>query len=113
LKTILEQLLGTTAVFAYLAWFLLAFIGAFTAIVIRAKSKYKYSDDTPYRWSWSFLLQDNLINLTIGYLITFIFFRFTNQVLRVEPSLWLAALVGVISNELSLLLAKFSLTARK
>jgi hypothetical protein len=113
LKTFLEQLSGTTDLSAYLAWFLLAFIGAFTAIVIRAKSKYKYSIDTPHRWSWSFLLQDNLINLTIGYFITLIFFRFTNQVVRVEPNVWLATLVGVISNELALLFVKFSLTARK
>jgi hypothetical protein len=113
LKIILEQLTGTTDLSAYLAWFLLAFIGAFTAIVIRAKSKYKYNDDTPYRWFWSFLLQDNLLNLTIGFFITLTFFRFLNQVLQVEPSIWLAALVGVISNELALLFVKFSFTVRK
>jgi hypothetical protein len=113
LKTILEQLLGTTDLSAYLAWFLLTFIGAFTAILIRAKFKYKYSDDTPYRWSWSFLLQDNLLNLTIGFFIALTFFRFSNLVLKIEPNIWLASSIGFISNEVALLFVKFSFTARK
>jgi hypothetical protein len=113
LKTILEQLLGTTDISAYLAWFLLTFIGAFTAILIRAKFKYRYSDDTPYRWSWSFLLKDNLLNLTIGFFIALTFFRFSNQVLKVEPSIWLGSSIGFISNEFALLFVKFSFTTRK
>jgi hypothetical protein len=113
LKIILEQLLGTTDLSAYLAWFLLTFIGAFTAILIRAKFKYKCTDDTPYHWSWSFLLQDNLLNLTIGFFISLTFFRFSNQVLKIEPSIWLASSIGFISNEVALLFVKFGFTARK
>ncbi|MCV9931749.1 hypothetical protein OIU80_05590 [Flavobacterium sp. LS1R47] len=113
MKTVLEQLLGTTDVTTYFAWFLLAFIGAFTAIVIRAKFKYKYSDDTPYRWSWSFLLRDNLINLIVSFFISLIFFRFTNQVLKIEPNFLLAILFGGTSNELALQFIKYNLEARK
>jgi hypothetical protein len=110
LKTILEQLLGTTYLAAYLAWFLLAFGGAFTAIIIRAKLK--YIDNAPY-WSWSLLLQDNLLNLTTGFFISITFFRFSNLVLKIEPSIWLASSVGIISNEIALIFVKFGFTARK
>jgi hypothetical protein len=113
LKTILEQLLGTTDLSAYLAWFLLTFVGALTVIIIRAKFKHKYSNDTPHRWSWSFLLQDNLLNLTIGFFIALTFFRFSNLVLKTEPGIGLAISVGFISNEIALLFVKYSFTARK
>ncbi|MBQ0907486.1 hypothetical protein KBJ98_02090 [Flavobacterium sp. F-328] len=109
----LEQILGTNDVPTYLAWFLLAFIGAFTAILIRAKAKYKTSDDTPRKWSWGFLLQDNAINLLLGFFITFIFLRFSQETLKLEPSAWVALLVGATNNELSLLFVKFGLKARK
>jgi hypothetical protein len=113
LKTILEQLLGTRDLSAYLAWFLLTFIGALTAIIIRAKFKYKYSYDTPHRWFWSFLLQDNLLNVTIGFLISVAFFRFSNLVLKIEPSIWLASSIGFISNEIAFVFVKFSFPPKK
>lgn len=109
----LEQLLGTTDLATYCAWFVLAFIGAFTAILIRAKIKYKDSDNTPYKCSWSFLFQDNLINLLIGFFITFIFLRFSNETLNMEPTAFGALIIGATNNELALLFMKFSLKARK
>ncbi|WP_281225934.1 hypothetical protein [Flavobacterium aquiphilum] len=113
MKTVLEQLSGATNLLVFLTWFLLAFIGAFIAVIIRAKFNYKYNTDTPYRWSWSFLLQDNLVNLTIGFFISLIFFRFTSQFLQANLNIWLAFILGGASNELALQFVKFSLSARK
>lgn len=113
MNTFLEQLLGTTDVPTYCAWFLLAFIGAATAILIRAKVKYKLSEETPSSWRWGFLLQDNLINLLVGFLITFIFLRFSNETLKMEPTAFGALIIGATNNELALLFMKFSMKARK
>lgn len=113
MEKFLEQMLGTNDVPTYLAWFLLAFIGAFTAILIRAKAKYKNSVDTPVKWSWSFLFHDNAINLLLGFLITFIFLRFSSEALGLEPTAWGALIIGATNNELSLLFLKFGLKARK
>ena len=112
MQTFLEELLGTTNVPTYLAWFILAFIGAFTAILVRAQIKYKKSKSTPKEWSWSFLLHDNVINLLVGFFITFIFLRFSNEILKVEPSAWFALLVGATNNELALQFVKFGFRAR-
>ncbi|CAI2769157.1 hypothetical protein [Flavobacterium collinsii] len=113
MKITLEQLTGTTNLSACLAWFLLTSIGAFTAVLIRAKLKYNYSDRTPYRWSWSLLFLDNLLNLIIGFFISLTFFRFSNLFLKTESIIWLAALFGFVSNELAILLVKFSFANRK
>ncbi len=113
MKQFLEQLLGTTDLPTYAAWFVLAFIGAITAILIRAKSKYKSSIETPSKWNWGFLIQDNLINLVVGFLITFIFLRFSNETLKMEPTAFGALIIGATNNELALLFIKFSMKARK
>jgi hypothetical protein len=109
----LEQLLGTTDLPTYAAWFVLAFIGAVTAILIRAKSKYKTSADTPVHFSFWFMFQDNMINLLIGFFITFIFLRFSNETLKMEPTAFGALLIGATNNELALLFMKLSFKARK
>ncbi len=113
MEKFLEQLLGTNDVPTYLAWFVIAFIGAFTAVLIRAQIKYKNSNETPEKWSWKFLIHDNLINLLIGFFITYIFLRFSQEALKVEPSAWLALIIGATNNELALIFIKFSLKARK
>lgn len=113
MQTFLEQLLGATNLPTYLAWFVLAFIGAFTAILVRAQVKYKQSKETPKEWSWRFLFHDNIINLVVGFFITFIFLRFSNETLKVEPSAWIALLVGATNNEIALRFVKYGLKARK
>jgi hypothetical protein len=113
MQKFLEQLLGTTDLPTYAAWFVLAFIGAFTAILIRAKVKFKSNEETPDKWSWKFLIQDNLINLLVGFLITFIFLRFSNETLKMEPTAFGALIIGATNNELALLFMKFSMKARK
>jgi hypothetical protein len=113
MQKFLQQLLGTIDFPTYAAWFVLAFIGAFTAILIRAKVKYKSSEETPDSWSWKFLIQDNLINLLVGFFITFIFLRFSNETLKMEPTAFGALIIGATNNELALLFMKFSMNARK
>jgi hypothetical protein len=102
----LEEFLGTTDVPTYMAWFLLAFVGALASILIRAKLKYKDSINTPDKWSWSFLWKDNLLNLIGGFFITFIILRFSNEVLKIQPSAWLATAIGAANNEFALLFIK-------
>ncbi|MFV8336432.1 hypothetical protein ACNQF7_10155 [Flavobacterium sp. RSP29] len=113
MEKFLEQLLGTIDLPTYAAWFVLAFIGAATAILIRSKVKYKSSEETPDKWRLGFLIQDNLINLLVGFLITFIFLRFSNETLKMEPTSFGALIIGATNNELALLFMKFSLKARK
>lgn len=113
MEKFLQELLGTNDVPTYMAWFVLAFVGAIAAILVRAKLKYKASKDTPDQWSWIFLWKDNVLNLMVGFLITFIVLRFSNEVLRVEPSAWLACAIGAANNEFALLFIKASSKVRK
>lgn len=112
MEKFLQELLGTTDVPTYSAWFILAFIGAMAAILVRAKLKYKESKSTPDQWSWIFLWKDNALNLLVGFLITFICLRFSNEVLKVQPTAWLACAIGAANNEFALLFIKASSKVR-
>ena len=107
----LNQLLGTTDLPTYAAWFVLATIGAFLGVVVRAKLKYKNTSDTPEKWSFPFLLKDNLLNFIIGFFITFVFIRFSKEMLNMEPTAFGALIIGATNNELATLFV--SLKARK
>ena len=113
MEKFLQQLLGTTDLPTYLAWFVFALIGALTVILIRAQIKYKNSTDTPEKWSGWFLLRDNALNLVMGFFITFIFLRFSIETLGKEPTAWGALLIGATNNELALIFVKFGFGARK
>ena len=86
MQQFLEQLFGTTDLPTYVAWFILAFMGAFAGVLIRAQLKYKKNSDTPEKWSWGFLFKDNSLGLVIGFFITFIFIRFSSEMLNMEPT---------------------------
>lgn len=111
MEKFLEQLFGTTDLPTYAAWFILAFIGAFAGVLIRAQLKYKNNSETPKKWSWGFLLQDNTLNLIIGFFITFIFIRFSKEMLNMEPTAFGALIIGATNNELATMF--ISLKARK
>lgn len=106
MEKFLEQLLGTTDLPTYAAWFILAFIGAFSGVLIRAQIKYKNDSDTPKKWSWSFLFKDNKLNLIVGFFITFIFIRFSEK-LNMEPTAFGALMIGATNNELATLFISF------
>ncbi|MDI6032702.1 hypothetical protein QLS91_06410, partial [Flavobacterium sp. LB2P84] len=88
-----NQLLGTTDLPTYLAWFVLAFIGAVLAILIREITPLKSYNIT-------------LLHMIRGFLITFIFIRFSSELLSLEPTSFGAFMIGFGSNELVLLLFK-------
>lgn len=93
MEIFLKQLLGTIDLPTYLAWFLLAFVGAVIAILVREITPLKSYEIT-------------FIHMIRGFLITFIFIRFSSELLSLEPTAFGAFMIGFGSNELVLLLFK-------
>lgn len=112
MEEFLSQLLGTTSVPSYLAGFALALMGAILSLRIYAKTRNKKSVNTPYEFSWRFLILDNLNRLITGFLLTFIAFRFTGELIGVEFTMWSAFLIGLLLDQVAGLLSKLNL-ARK
>lgn len=109
----LSQLLGTTNVPTYLAGFVLAAIGALISLRLHAASRDKLSGNTPVKFSIRFFLLDNINRLFTGLLITFVAFRFTNEFLGAEFTMWSAFLIGLLNDRVAGLIGKLELMARK
>jgi hypothetical protein len=99
MEQFLKQLLGTTDLPTYAAWFLLALIGAITSILVKRIFFKKNTPVTP-------------LQMILGFLITFVFIRFSKEIVGLEPTAFGALLIGATNNELALVFLKLRTTKR-
>lgn len=100
MKQFLEQFLGTTDLPTYVAWFLLALIGAITSILVK---RIILKKNTPV----------TSLQMILGFLITFVFIRFSRELVGLEPTSFGALLIGASNNELALAYVKMKLKPKK
>lgn len=114
MEKFLELLLGSHDLPTYAAYFVFAAIGAVISLRIKAMQRDKHSEATPYKFSWRFLIQDNLMRLITGFLLAFITFRFTAPSSDID-ALLLSAMgmgIGASTDRLAGLLEKIQNKAR-
>ncbi len=95
MEKFLELLLGSHDLPTYAAYFVFAAIGAIISLRVKAMQRNKNSDNTPYTFSWRFLIQDNLMRLITGFLLAFITFRFTAPSSDMDALLLSAMGIGI------------------
>ena len=108
----LELMLGTTDVPTYLAALSFALIGAIISLRRKAGKRDELSQNTPIKFSWRFLLQDNFQQFFTGVLITFLAFRFSNEFYGQNVTMIFALTIGFGANELAGLPEMFEKKAR-
>lgn len=114
MEKFIQLLLGDNIdISTYAAAFVFALIGAIVSLRFKASKRDKLSSNTPYKFSWRFLIQDNLLQLITGLLLTFLCFRFTDELLGKELTMWLAVLIGFSFNEIAGLFEKLQVKARE
>ena len=96
-----NELLGSVLLSSYLAWFLLAIIGAMTATLIRNHLTTLKSYPI------------NPVQILTGLLLTFIFIRFSLELTGLTPNAFGAFAIGLGGNELALTFLKKFLTKKK
>lgn len=112
MEKFITQLLGTTDLPTYAAAFVLAMVGAIIHLRIKALKRDRLSSNTPPKFSFWFMLQDNLQQLFTGVLITFAALRFSNELLGQSLTMYLAFLIGLLNNSIAGLIEKLQLKAR-
>lgn len=108
----LINFLGTTDLPTYLAGFALALIGAILSLRLHANSRDKMSSNTPYKFNFWFMIQDNIQRLFTGFLITFAAFRFTNEIAGMQFTMWAAFVIGLLNDQVAGLISKIEFKAR-
>lgn len=101
MEQFLLQLLGTTDLPTYLASFVFALIGAAIMTYFRVAKRDKQSVHTPDQFSFKFFVADNYVRFIIGFLITFLVFRFAEELMDKPLNMWMAVCAGAFNDELA------------
>lgn len=113
LDQFLSHFLGEQAWPWWLAVLTWAFIGCLVNLYLYAvNTRDKNSLQTPNQFSIKFLMLDNIQRLVIGLVVTFIFIRFSVELIGSEPTIYLGLGYGLISDKLAGFLSKIELSAR-
>lgn len=110
----LTHLLGHHTIAWWAAASIWTFIGAVISLYFYAENnRNKTSPETPYKFSFSFMLRDNLMRLAIAFMLAVVALRFSVEIFGGEPTIYLGILYGISSDKLAQLLNKIELGARK
>jgi len=106
-------MLGDTDFPTYAAYFAFALIGAVISLYIKSLKRDPSSPNTPRSFKWSFLVQDNLMRLFAGFLLSFVAFRFGTAFVGEEVTVFSALLIGATTDRLAGLFEALQNNARK
>ena len=101
MEQFLSQVLGTTDLPTYLASFFFALIGAIVMTYFRLHNRDKHSANTPVNFNFMFFVKDNIGRFLIGFLITFLAFRFAEEIMDKPLNMWMALCAGAFNDELA------------
>lgn len=90
----LDLFLGKPDIPTYLAGLLFALFGMFMHYKQKVKKRNAYSKNTPFKFSWSFFAQDNLVDLTYSLLVVFLSLRFSVEIAGAQVTMFYAFGIG-------------------
>nr|WP_294922227.1 hypothetical protein [uncultured Flavobacterium sp.] len=109
----LNLVLGTNDVPTYLAALFFALIGVIVILLLKSNKRDKTSLNTPFEFSFKFLIQDNLKEIVLGFLLIILALRFSVEYAGVNLTMVYALGVGLSIQKLAGYISKLELSARK
>lgn len=97
---------GSTAQIA--ATFVWAYLAAFTSILFKTTKRDPLSPCSPVHFSWSYLWSDNTKRIIGSIILIFIALRISKEFMGVEPTMYVAILIGYGFDKISGLLKSAS-----
>lgn len=88
------HILGEASIPYYIAAFIFSSLAIIVSLYLHSRQRDKLSDRTPYKFSWKFLIWDNLMRVFITLILMFLFFRFSPDVFGKPLSMPIAVAVG-------------------
>ena len=113
INQVTADLLGSYSAAFYITYSIFVLFGILISLRLQAFGRDKSSPNTPYRFSFSFLVQDNLLRIVSSLAIVFVAIRFGSELFKVEPTYLGALLMGISFDQILIQLQKLELRARK
>jgi hypothetical protein len=89
-------ILGTSSLTYYVAAEFFSLLALMVSLYLHSMKREPASHNTPYKFSWKFLLWDNTKRIFIGQTLMFLFFRFAPEVFGRQLDMWLACGIGAL-----------------
>jgi hypothetical protein len=112
LNEVIAELLGSYKASFYITYFIFVFFGVMISLRIHASSRDKYSDNTPSKFSWKFLVQDKLTRLIGSLAAVFVVIRIGQDLFNVIPTYATAIAMGLGFDQVFGLFEKLQFKAR-
>lgn len=113
LQQLITELLGTYSAAFYVTYFIFVLIGVFISLRINLAKRDKKSVYTPFAFSWSFFLQDNIFRIITSMAMVFVTIRLGTEMMNVIPTYPGAVILGLGMDQALIRLEKFTLTTRR
>lgn len=112
LETYLSELLGNRSVAVWLVCFTFIIIGVLLSLIVSAKERNKDSPNTPYKFSFKFLVHDNILRILGSVLIAFTVIRFGEDMVGAHIGYFGSLLMGLCFDQLVKFIAEWQKKAR-
>ena len=87
-------ILGDLTGWYYLAAFIFSFLAILVSMWAGSSKRNVTSSNTPTKYSWRFLLWDNLKRISVGLIVMFFMFRFASSIINRTLSMEIAVGIG-------------------
>lgn len=89
-----KLILGEVSVAYYAAAEFFAILAIILSLYLSSRQRNPMSANTPERFSWPFLVWDNVKRIVVGQILLFLIFRFTTELLGRELNMFWATGIG-------------------
>lgn len=89
-----ELLFGEVSLAYYFTAELFALMALSLSLYLHSRTRDPLAPTTPQKFSWSFLIMDNIKRILVGQIALFLIFRFATEVLGKQLDMWMAVGIG-------------------
>ena len=101
MNKLLNHLLGPQDIWSFIACLLFALVGITISLLIHATNRYKESEKSPYKFSFSFLIKDNWQRILLNILLILMTIRFCKEITGLDLNMFVALLIGMAYDKLA------------
>jgi len=113
INEVLGEVLGSYKASFYISYFIFVMLGIIVSLRVNALSRDKTSNNTPYKFSWTFLFQDNLQRWLGSLAFVFLTIRLGVELWNVVPEYYTAVLMGLAFDQALIGVKKLQDKSRK
>ena len=97
----IEKLLGINDLWSFLIYVFWASIGVLLCLLLNAAKRDLPEHRSPTKFSWKFLIYDNIRRLTIAFILILVSLRFSKEIFGLEQNAFTAFIIGFSSDSLA------------